>query len=86
MSIVERARVWFREQSTRGRESRTEEDVPIDDATAASRPVGGEERPDSTDRNSSTGTTPNETFVGRGSGGDDTDVGISGAEKRLEES
>lgn len=82
MSILERLRARFREQTSRGRESRREEDVSTDDATAGSRPTGGEERPESTDRNSSTGTTPNETFVGRGSGGDDTDVGVSGAEKR----
>jgi hypothetical protein len=61
----------------------TESDVPLDTATARSRATGGVDEPDAVARNSTTGTTPNETFVGR-VGGDETDVGMLGGEVRAE--
>jgi hypothetical protein len=61
----------------------TESDVPLDTATARSRATGGVDEPDAVARNSTTGTTPNETFVGR-VGGDESDVGMLGGEVRAE--
>jgi hypothetical protein len=61
----------------------TEGDVPVDTATASSRATGGVEDPDAVASNSTTGTTPNEEFVGRVSG-DETDVGMLGGEVRAE--
>lgn len=60
-----------------------ESDVSLDSATARSRATGGVEDPDAVAQNSTTGTTPNESFVGR-VGGDETDVGMLGGEKRAE--
>lgn len=46
--------------------------------------TGGSPNPSSPDSHSTTGTTPNETFVGR-AGGDDPGYLETGAEKRAEE-
>ena len=62
-----------------------EQDVDPDDAQALSRDEGGEEQPGAPDQNSTTGTTPNEDFVGRGSGDDGGGYeGETGAEARAE--
>jgi hypothetical protein len=63
--------------------AQTEADVPLDSATARSRATGGVEDPEAVAQNSTTGTTPNETFVGR-AGGDETDVGQLGGEARAQ--
>ena len=47
---------------------RPESDVQRDDKVAASRATGGVPDPSAPDQNSTTGTTPNETFVGRVAG------------------
>ena len=59
-----------------------EKDVKPDDAQALSRDEGGVEQPGAPDQNSTTGTTPNEEFVGRGSGDDGGYEGETGAEAR----
>ncbi len=61
---------------------RPEPDVQADDKVAASRATGGVPDPSQPDQHSTTGTTPNETFVGR-VGGTDTGYGEeTGAERR----
>ncbi len=64
----------------------SENDVPTDTATAASRASGGRDPgtgPDAPqDRHSTTGTTSNETLVGRVSGDETGDTDESGAERR----
>jgi hypothetical protein len=60
-----------------------EQDVDPDDGQALSRDEGGVEQPDVADQNSTTGTTPNEDFVGRVSGDDGGGYeGETGAEAR----
>ena len=60
-----------------------EEDVEPDDAQALSRDEGGEPQAGVPDQNSTTGTTPNEEFVGRVSGDDGGGYeGLTGAEAR----
>lgn len=59
-----------------------EDDAPPDAATATSRATGGEPDAEAPDSNSTTGTTPNETFVGRVSGQDVGYAGETGAERR----
>lgn len=60
-----------------------EQDVDPDEAQALSRDEGGVEQPDAPDQNSTTGTTPNEEFVGRVSGDDGGGYeGETGAEAR----
>ena len=59
-----------------------EEDVARDDAEALSRATGGVEDPDAPDQASSTGTTPNDTFVGQATGQDVGYAGETGAERR----
>ena len=59
-----------------------EDDVDPDDAEALSRATGGVPDPDAPDQGSSTGTTPNETFVGRVSGQDVGYAGETGGERR----
>lgn len=61
---------------------RPEPDVQRDDAVAASRSTGGVAHPDHPDQHSTTGTTPNETFVGRVAGADPGYEGETGAERR----
>lgn len=61
---------------------RAESDVQADEKRADSRETGGVEDPQKPDQASTTGPTPNETFVGRVAG---TDVGYeeeTGAERR----
>ena len=64
----------------------SENDVPTDTATAGSRASGGRDPgtgPDAPqDRHSTTGTTSNETPVGRVSGDETGDTDESGAERR----
>ncbi len=62
-----------------------ESDAPADPGTARSRATGGVSHPGASDTHSTTGTTPNQTFVGRGSGDDPGDAGTTGAEVRREE-
>ena len=60
-----------------------EEDVEPDEAQALSRAEGGEQQDGVPDQNSTTGTTPNEDFVGRVSGDDGGGYeGETGAEAR----
>ncbi|MBO0774812.1 MAG: hypothetical protein J2P34_00750 [Actinobacteria bacterium] len=66
-----------------GRE-RPESDVQTDPATARSRETGGVPGQSQPDQHSTTGTTPNEEFVGRVTGDDPGDVEESGAERRAE--
>ena len=63
---------------------RPEADVQRDDKVAASRDTGGVPDPSQPDQHSTTGTTPNETFVGRVSGADPGFVGETGAERRAQ--
>lgn len=63
--------------------SPSEDDVDQDDAhSALSRVVGGVPDADAPDQGSTTGTTPNETFVGRVAGQDVGYEGETGAERR----
>jgi hypothetical protein len=67
------------------RKVKSESDVRPDGNVAGSRDTGGVENPTMPDQGSTTGTTPNEGFVGRIAGGDDVgDIGESGAERRAE--
>lgn len=59
-----------------------EDDAPADTQMARSRATGGAPDPDAGDSNSTTGTTPNETFVGRPSSDEPGDAGPDGAELR----
>lgn len=61
---------------------RPEADVQGDDKVAASRATGGVPEPSQPDQNSTTGTTPNDTFVGRVGGADIGYEGETGAERR----
>jgi hypothetical protein len=68
---------------TEKRPSGSETDVDHDDEhQALSRPTGGEPAPDAPDTNSSTGTTPNDEFVGRAAGQDTGYEEETGAERR----
>ena len=67
-----------------------EPDVPTDPANVNSRATGGVAAEDggglaeeTQDRNSSTGTTPNENFVGRASGDETGDTDQTGGEKAV---
>jgi hypothetical protein len=60
-----------------------EDDVDVDDKQALSRAEGGEPQEDTPDRNSTTGSTPSEDFVGRVAGDDGGGYeGETGAERR----
>jgi hypothetical protein len=60
-----------------------EDDVDVDDKQALTRAEGGEEQSDMPDRNSTTGSTPSEDFVGRVAGDDGGGYeGETGAERR----
>ncbi len=61
---------------------RSEADVQRDDKVAASRATGGVPDPSHPDQHSTTGTTPNEKFVGRVSGADPGYSEETGAERR----
>lgn len=80
MSLV----TWARDRFGRDREARrlAEDDAPADLGTSRRRDTGGAPDPEVQDQNSSTGTTPSETFVGRASGDETGDTGLSGAEAR----
>ncbi len=58
-----------------------EADAPVDTGTARSRPTGGVPDPGARDTHSTTGTTPNQSFVGRASS-DPGGAGRTGAEVR----
>jgi len=60
----------------------TEQDVPVDDATAASRATGGDDDSTGSDSESTTGTGESGEFVGRVSGQDEGYAGMTGAEAR----
>ena len=62
--------------------SPSEDDVGSDDAQALSREVGGVPDAEAPDQGSTTGTTPDGTFVGRVSGQDVGYAGETGAERR----
>jgi hypothetical protein len=66
----------------RKRRPRPESDAPQDTGVAFSRDEGGVPQPDAADPNSTTGTTPNEEFVGRVQGQDAGYAGETGAERR----
>ena len=60
----------------------TEADAPADLGTSRTRASGGVPQPGTQNPDASTGTTPNETFVGRAGADETTDTGLSGAEAR----
>lgn len=63
----------------------SEADVADDPAHAGSRPAGGEPQEGAADANSTTGSTPNEEFVGRVSGDDGGGYEeLTGAEARAQ--
>ena len=63
---------------------RPESDVQRDPAVSRSREAGGVDDPGQPDQHTTTGTTPNEEFVGRVTGEDPGAVGETGAERRAE--
>jgi hypothetical protein len=66
------------------RRPRPEADAPGDTGVAWSREEGGVPRPDAPDSGSTTGTTPNDEFVGRVQGQDVGYAEETGAERRAE--
>lgn len=77
---------WVRARLS-GRASRTpgEADTATDAGTAGTRATGGVPDPGAGDTHSTTGTTPNETFVGRTAGEDPGEAAeTTGAEVRGE--
>ena len=60
----------------------TEQDVPVDEATAASRATGGDDDATGSDSEATTGTGESGEFVGRVSGQDEGYAGLTGAEAR----
>jgi len=60
----------------------TEQDVPVDERTAASRATGGDTDETGGDSESTTGTGESGEFVGRVSGQDEGYAGLTGAEAR----
>ncbi|GAA4520009.1 hypothetical protein GCM10023191_096290 [Actinoallomurus oryzae] len=69
---------------TMKRNKHTERDVEPDEAVAASRDTGGVPDPDQPDQATTTGTTPNEKFVGRVAGQDVGYAEETGAEARAD--
>ena len=65
-----------------GEQRLAEDDAPADLGTARTRATGGVPQPGTQNPNASTGTTPNETFVGRAGADETLDTGLSGAEAR----
>jgi hypothetical protein len=63
----------------------TEGDVDRDDAEALTRATGGVDDGAAGDADSTTGTGPSETFVGRDAGQDEGYAGETGAERRAEQ-
>ncbi|HVW45108.1 MAG TPA: hypothetical protein VHC18_27540 [Amycolatopsis sp.] len=60
----------------------SEQDVSRDPGVASSRVRGGVPDPDAADQHSTTGPTPNQTYVGRITGADIGSAETTGAEKR----
>ena len=60
----------------------TERDVEPDEGVAASRDTGGLRDPEHPDQQTTTGTTPNEEYVGRVAGQDVGYAEETGAERR----
>lgn len=65
---------------------RAESDVQADPARVDARDTGGVPDPAAADQASTTGTTPDETYVGRVAGADPGDLGESGVERRAADS
>jgi len=63
---------------------KNETDVDRDEAQALTRATGGEPQREAPDANSTTGTTPNDMYVGRDQGQDVGYAGETGAERRAE--
>jgi hypothetical protein len=80
MSFIERLRSLVGRDRTARR--RGERDAPAHFANAGADETGGGSDVDSMDRNSTTGTTQNDEFVGRAGGDETGDVGLSGGEAR----
>jgi hypothetical protein len=59
-----------------------EEDGPADLGSARTRATGGVPHPDAENPDATTGTTPNETFVGRAGADETLGTGPTGAEAR----
>jgi len=59
-----------------------EDDAPADLGTARTRATGGVPQQGTQNPNATTGSTPNETFVGRAGADETLDTGVSGAEAR----
>jgi hypothetical protein len=74
--------LWSRLKNWRLAHRLNEGDAPADTDVAATRAEGG--APDS-DTPATTGTGPNQTFVGRVAGDDEGSVGTTGAEARAEQ-
>lgn len=66
----------------RGRGIDGESDVPVDEATAASRATGGDADSDGPEAEGTTGTGGAGEYVGRVSGQDEGYAGLTGAEAR----
>ena len=69
----------------RRRSRKPEDDVPYDHAVAGSRDAGGVPNPEYPDQHTTTGTTPNQEYVGQVTGDDPGAFGETGAERRAEE-
>jgi hypothetical protein len=85
VTFLQHLRSLFTGESTTPTPRRTEDDVPADPANAGSRETGGGSDVESMDRNSTTGTTESDEFVGRAGGDETGDVGLSGSEARAGE-
>jgi hypothetical protein len=59
-----------------------EDDAPADLGTARTRATGGVPQPEAQNPDATTGTTTNETFVGRAGADETLDTATSGAEAR----
>jgi hypothetical protein len=65
-----------------GAQRLAEDDAPSDLGSARTRATGGVPQPGTQNPNATTGTTPNDTFVGRAGADETLDTGLSGAEAR----
>ena len=59
-----------------------EDDAPADLGASRTRATGGVEQPVAQNPDATTGTTPNQTFVGRAGADETADTGLTGAEAR----
>jgi len=66
----------------RAARSQGEDDAPTEPGTDAARPTGGGSDVDTQDTHSTTGTTSNDTYVGRAGSDEAGDAGLSGAQAR----